>query len=132
MKKLICKKYLHYPKRFLVTLFFLSIFIVCAVEAIGDDKFTRELPFGAGRDVTVDNCTGCHSPGIILQNSMTWKGWDEIITVMQNKHGLWDLAPEVRNQILNYLSTVRGIAGKKSETRKFNTYRYEYKPNPIE
>jgi len=63
---------------------------------------------------------------------MTWKGWDEIITVMQNKHGLWDLAPEVRNQILNYLSTVRGIAGKKSETRKFNTYRYEYKPNPVE
>ena len=51
---------------------------------------------------------------------------------MKKERGLWDLAPEVRNQILNYLSTVRGIAGKKSETRKFNTYRYEYKPNPIE
>ena len=82
--------------------------------------------------VVTRNCTGCHSSETVLQNSMTRERWDGTITIMQEKHGLWDLDPETRKQILNYLSAVRGISEKKSAIKTFKPYRYEYKPNPLQ
>ncbi len=125
-------KYLNRPKRVFGILFLFFIIVLHTDHALADENFRNLFPSGKGSDIINKNCTVCHSSQIVLQNNMTRKRWDETITVMQKKHGLWYLGPEVRNQILNYLSTVRGIKEKESEKKKFKPYRYEYKPNPLQ
>jgi len=91
------------------------------------------LPEGPHRAVVEETCTPCHSAAIILQNRMSRKRWDETITWMQEQQGLEKLTPTVRNQILDYLEAVRGMAspaGKPSpETHRM--YEYDYPPNPL-
>lgn len=114
------------------------------VIAIGATLFIRSaslviaesepiLPKGPHRDVVEETCTACHSAAIILQNRMNRKRWDETITWMQEKQGLGTLPPKTRNQILDYLETIRGMAspaGKPSpKTRRM--YEFDYPPNPL-
>ena len=117
MKKLTCDKYLDQPRCFLGSLFLFSIILLCTDLTFANDNFSKVFPHGEGSDVVTRNCTGCHSSETVLQNSMTRERWDGTITIMQEKHGLWDLDPETRNQILNYLSTVRGISEKNQRKR---------------
>lgn len=131
MKMLPCNKYLDRQKRFLVVIFIFLI-IFGADQAFSGGKLSKAFPPGEGSDTVTRNCAACHSSEIVLQNSMTREGWDETITVMQKEHGLWYLGLETRNQILNYLSTVRGIKKKGSGEKNYKTYRYEYKPNPLQ
>jgi hypothetical protein len=132
MKNETVNKYLNRLKRVFRILFLFCIIVLCTDHALADEKFRNLFPSGNGSDIVNKNCTVCHSSQIVLQNNMTRKRWDETITVMQKKHGLWYLGPEVRNQILNYLSNFQGITGGNSEDKTFKTYRYEYKPNPLQ
>lgn len=97
----------------------------------GQDSQYQGLPPGKGRDQVLENCTVCHSTAIILQNHMPRKQWDETLTWMQKKQGLWELEPDLRKTILDYLSTHQGT--KKSLTQSHNPmgHQYSYQPNPL-
>lgn len=99
----------------------------------GDDPY-QGLPEGPGRDTVLQNCTVCHNASIILQNAMSRKQWDALITWMQEKQGLWELPPETRDTILDYLAKFRGpgAAGKESGQPGINPlYKHHYPPNPL-
>ncbi|MEK9629691.1 MAG: hypothetical protein VW455_11815 [Nitrospinota bacterium] len=94
-----------------------------------DDPDFQGLKPGQGRDQVLENCTVCHSAAIILQNHMTRKKWDQTLTWMQEKQGLWDLEPPLRKKILDYLSTYQGP--KNSTNQNPLGHKYTYKPNPL-
>lgn len=48
-------------------------------------------------------CTVCHSPKIFTNYGATRETWASLIDWMQEKQGLWPLAPEIEDQILTYL-----------------------------
>jgi len=91
------------------------------------------LPKGPNRAVVEETCTACHSAAIILQNRMNRKRWDETITWMQNQQGLGDLSLNTRNQILDYLEAVQGMASPADKTspKTQRMYEYDYPPNPL-
>ena len=87
---------------------------------------------GAGRDLVLATCTACHSELLVLKNHMTRDRWDETITWMQEKQGLWELSQEERKTILDYLAVHQGI-NDDGKAQAFNPslYRYHYPPNPL-
>ena len=91
----------------------------------------QSLPFGKGRVQVLENCTACHSSAIILQTHMSRKKWDQTLSWMQEKQGLWNLQPDLRKIILDYLSTYQGE--KKSLPQSYNPmgHKYSYQPNPL-
>ncbi len=112
---------------------FLLTIILMAVgtSPMGATAETR-LQTGKGRDLVLDTCTLCHSESLLLNNRMTREHWDETITWMQEKQGLWQLDPKDRTTILDYLAKYQGVpgAGKSSRTGSA-LYRYHYPPNPL-
>lgn len=84
------------PMKKQLMLFFLLVFSALAAE--------EEFKEGPGKDVVMENCSNCHSPKTVMQNRMDRAGWDKIIDKMQKNNGLWELSPEVRTKILDYLS----------------------------
>lgn len=91
------------------------------------------LPKGTGRSQVAETCTPCHSAALILQNRMSRQRWDETITGMQEKQGLGELTPGIRNQILDYLESVQGLTlpAEESQPRTRRMYEYDYSPNPL-
>ena len=57
-----------------------------------------------GVGLVVAYCTVCHSTKLVGQNRATRSGWDERVRTMQTKHGMVELDPEVRAELLDYLS----------------------------
>lgn len=55
-----------------------------------------------GLMVVVNNCTGCHSSKLIIQNRMNKERWNETIKWMQETQNLWDLGMN-QEVIVNYL-----------------------------
>ncbi len=108
----------------------LRLFLIAATAfCMTADAFaqTRLAP-GKGRDEVLGNCTVCHSESLILNNRMSRQRWDETITWMQDKQGLWELEPKLRKTILNYLAKHQGI----SRASGFGSmYRHHYPPNPL-
>lgn len=47
-------------------------------------------------------CTGCHSPKLIIANHFTRDGWKQKIRWMQANHNLWELG-DTEKQVLDYL-----------------------------
>lgn len=66
---------------------------------------------GAGRELVLAHCLPCHSSAIIAATRATRGRWDELITVMQQRHGLWPLPPAVRGPLLDYLASTQAPAG---------------------
>lgn len=49
-------------------------------------------------------CSVCHSPKLFTNYGATRETWASLIDWMQEKQGLWPLAPEIEDQILTYLA----------------------------
>lgn len=62
------------------------------------------LPEGEGRLETYSNCVACHSTMIIRQQRLPRRTWDEVLTWMVEEKGMWEMAPEVRAKVLDYLA----------------------------
>ncbi len=109
----------------------LSILWTIPNMGFSEDFQYQGLAPGTGRKQVLENCTACHSTAIILQNRMPRKQWDQTLTWMQKKQGLWDLEPSLRKAILDYLSTHQGT--KKSSPQPHNPlgHQYSYRPNPL-
>ena len=56
-----------------------------------------------GMQVTIQNCTNCHSAKLVTQNRMSREGWKATIRWMQETQNLWDLGNN-EDLILTYLA----------------------------
>ncbi len=113
-------------------IFFLSATLFWAGAGIAGEYEARGLLPGEGRDLVLENCTGCHSTAIILQNNMSRERWNDTITWMQEKQGLRKLSPEVLEGILAYLEKTQGPRKPTMDNRPARKiYQFEYQPNPL-
>ena len=106
--------------------------MLLASDLSGKEKRNYQgLSADDGVDLVLENCTACHSTEIIRENYMSRKAWDETITWMQEKQGLWELGKD-RKIILDYLSKAQGEEKNKAGGREGNPmYEFNYPANPL-
>ncbi len=63
----------------------------------------EEFPAGPGRDDTFYACTACHGFKLVAQQGMNRRQWEEILQLMNEKHGMAALEGKERETVLNYL-----------------------------
>ena len=69
---------------------------------------TQSLPNGPGLETTQNNCTGCHSPGMILnQPAMPQAEWQAEVAKMRNVYKALVDEKDVHT-IVDYLTAVKG------------------------
>lgn len=103
-----------------------------AADAVRNISAIQQLKPGKGRELVQANCIPCHSTAIIASNHLSRKQWDEIITQMQKKNGMWPLLPVVRNQILDYLETAQRPDDPALSKAKETPWAAPlYQPNPL-
>ncbi len=74
-----------------------------AVELPGSD---RELPAGPGAELVTNNCTACHSPGMILtQPALTKATWLAEVNKMRSTYKA-PIADENVEPIVTYLASM--------------------------
>ncbi len=92
----------------------------------------QSLKPGKGREQVQINCIPCHSTAIITATHATRARWDELITTMQQKHGLWPLIPTIRAQLLDYLAATQPPSDPGLEAGKQTPWAQPlYRPNPL-
>lgn len=64
----------------------------------------EDLPEGPGREETFYNCIACHSFQVVVRQGMSRPMWDDTLTLMVERHGMWELDKDERQLILDYLS----------------------------
>jgi mono/diheme cytochrome c family protein len=69
------------------------------------DETPEEFAAGAGRDETFYSCTACHNFKLVAQQGMSRRQWDEILSLMTEKHGMPPLEDKDRDVVLNYLES---------------------------
>jgi hypothetical protein len=62
---------------------------------------------------------------------MSRRKWDQTLSWMQNKQGLWDLQPDLRKIILDYLSKYQGAKKSPSQPHNPMGHKFSYQPNPL-
>lgn len=74
----------------------------------------------------INNCTGCHSAKIVIQNRMDAKGWEATIRWMQETQNLWELG-EKESVIIKYLVTHYPVEkkGRREPLKDVEWYRLE-------
>jgi hypothetical protein len=78
-----------------------------ATEADAEYEFAP-LPPGEGVDVVYYSCNACHSLMTVTNGGYSREVWDELLTWMVEEQGMWEMPPEDREIILNYLATYIG------------------------
>ncbi len=92
----------------------------------------QSLKPGPGREQIQINCIPCHSTAIIAATHATRARWDELITTMQQKHGLWPLVPTIRTQLLDYLAATQPPTDPALDAGKQTPWAQPlYRPNPL-
>ena len=69
------------------------------------DIHLSDLPPGPGRETVFIKCAACHSLRIVLQQRLSRDVWDEVLVWMKEEQSMPKLDPELRELILDYLST---------------------------
>lgn len=64
----------------------------------------EDLPEGEGREDTFYACVACHDMQVVTRQGMSRPMWEDTITLMIERHGMFDLDPEEREIIVNYLT----------------------------
>ncbi len=78
---------------------------VFAPIAVLADIHLSDLPPGPGRETVFIKCAACHSLRIVLQQRLSRDVWDEVLSWMKEEQSMPELEPELRELILDYLST---------------------------
>ena len=80
-----------------------------AESSIDISKVSFSLPESKGVDLVNSNCATCHSLRYIeMQPNMNHKGWDKIVKKMVKNYGAPISDTTVINQIVDYLTTIKG------------------------
>ena len=119
----------HIRQTGLILLAFLSATVARAADNTSAIARLKDAP---GKAMLVATCIPCHSTAIIAANHLTRAQWDETITTMQKKNGMWAIPPTIRKQILDYLAVAqrpedRGLS--QGKTSPWATPLYQ--PNPL-
>jgi cytochrome c1 len=87
-----------------------NLSVQVSVNAIFDpnDEYWG-LPRSDGYELVYENCTGCHSVRIVMQQHATEARWDELLTWMVEKQNMPELTQRKRTQIIKYLTSEFGI-----------------------
>lgn len=96
-------------------------------EAVVDGIHLRTgLVVAEGYHEVINNCTGCHSAELIIQNRMNSQGWEATIKWMQETQNLWDLG-DSEAVIIKYLVTNYPVEtkGRREALKDINWYRLE-------
>lgn len=64
---------------------------------------TFGLPEGKGREEVMAYCAACHSLRLVSQQRLARYRWEELLELMNQKHGMPKLPPEDEEIVLNYL-----------------------------
>ena len=100
----------------------IAVFLVAAsVAGGGDAGETRTvtasrpdshnfgvLVAGDGAAETHAYCIACHSERLVAQQGLTWQGWEEVIDLMVEEHGMTPIEGPNLDRVLGYLSTHYG------------------------
>ncbi|HJS74130.1 MAG TPA: hypothetical protein VJ921_07590 [Vicinamibacteria bacterium] len=86
---------------------------------------------GAGRDLVVSTCTGCHTAEIIVSSHMSRKTWETTLTWMSDTQGMVPLEPDARKAILDYLEATQGLDGAEDSGEGSPWASPRYRPNPL-
>ena len=65
----------------------------------------EDLPPGPGREEAFYVCTACHSIALVRAQALSREAWADTIDLMQRRHGLVFLDPELGALVLDYLAT---------------------------
>lgn len=65
----------------------------------------EDLPAHPGRDETFYLCIACHGLAIIKRQALTREGWDDMLRLMVDRHGMMQPDADERRIILDYLAT---------------------------
>jgi len=100
-------------KALVFTVIFSTALIGCAekTKVSGIDEDTG-LIIADGYEVVKNNCRGCHSMSIVLQNRADYETWQSTIRWMQKKQGLWKIPEEQEKRLFTYLSKNYGPGNK--------------------
>lgn len=83
--------------------------LLFAVPTLADDEYEfAPLPPGEGAEETFYNCGACHSLQTVTNGAYSRRVWDEILDWMVEDQGMWELDPDEREIILDYLATHLG------------------------
>ena len=69
------------------------------------EESPEEFVAGEGRDDTFYTCTACHNFKLVAQQGMNRRQWEDILVVMNEKHGMPKLDDKDREVVLKYLET---------------------------
>lgn len=64
----------------------------------------EDLPEGEGREDVFYLCSACHSFTLVARQGMGRELWDDTLTLMVERHGMYEPDDEERARILDYLS----------------------------
>jgi hypothetical protein len=91
---------------------FATAFAACSDEAPEPDVGATAPAFGLvdapGHELVAQHCVSCHGPQQFLQQRGDRETWLLLVRWMQRDHGLWPLAPDVEDRIVDYLATHYG------------------------
>ena len=68
------------------------------------DENVESLPAGPGREETFGLCSACHAFRLVSNQGQSRAQWDDILTLMTNRHGMPEIEGADRDLILNYLA----------------------------
>jgi mono/diheme cytochrome c family protein len=63
----------------------------------------EDLPEGEGRELTFYQCSACHGFNLVARQGMSRAMWDDTLTLMVERHGMYALEPAEREEVLSYL-----------------------------
>ena len=66
------------------------------------------LVAGDGAAETYAYCIACHSERLVAQQGLTREGWEEVIVLMMEDHGMAPIESSSLERVLGYLSTHYG------------------------
>jgi hypothetical protein len=88
------------------------LLVFAAVSVLAQPKtFTpreenpEEFVDAPGREDTFYACTACHNFKLVAQQGMNRRQWEEILVMMNEKHGMPALEGKDRETVLNYLAS---------------------------
>lgn len=112
--------------------FLLSLLLPLRAAEPQNTSAIQALKPGAGREQIQINCIPCHSTAVITATHATRERWDELITTMQQRHGLWPLVPTIRTQLLDYLAATQPPSDPGLDAGKQTPWAEPlYRPNPL-
>lgn len=69
------------------------------------EESPEEFAAAPGREETFYACTACHNFKLVAQQGMNRRQWEEILVMMNEKHGMPLLEGNDRETVLKYLET---------------------------